>query len=370
MNDAPGPRPHSAPAAGVSRDSAAGPHDPVTVTAAAPNGVPPADAQGMARGLARKVMLAALFGGLVFAGLALYGDVQQLRHAAMSFAPAAVALGFSLAAGNYVLRIWRWQYYLRCLGVAVPLFESSVVFLAGFVMSVTPGKVGEVFKSLLLYELRGVSMLKTAPIVIAERLTDLIALVLLTAVGALAFEHGVAIAGAGAVIVAGMVAVFAYRPLGEFCIGLLERIPKLSKVGHKIHEAYDSLLTMLRPGPLLFGTLIAFGAWSLECGTLYAIVRGFPRVHLNWDAATFAYAASTIVGALAMLPGGLGVTEAGMTGLLQALGGAEMTKAVATAATMLTRLATLWFAVGIGWIALTVYRTSLRTRDPKQAVIR
>ncbi|HKP55498.1 MAG TPA: lysylphosphatidylglycerol synthase transmembrane domain-containing protein [Polyangiales bacterium] len=328
-----------------------------------PAPAPATDASTMARGLSRKVMMAALFGGLVFAALALYGDVQQMRKAAMSFAPAAVAIGFSLATGNYVLRIWRWQYYLRCLGVSVPLFESSVVFLSGFVMSVTPGKVGEVFKSLLLYELRGVSMVRTAPIVIAERLTDLIALVLLMAIGSLAFEHGVAIAGTGALVVATMVAVFAYRPLGEFCIGLLERIPALSKVGHKLHEAYAALLTMLRPGPLLAGTMIAFSAWSLECGSLYAIVSGFPKVHLHWDAATFAYSASTIIGALAMLPGGLGVTEAGMTGLLQALGGPEMTRAVATAATMLVRLATLWFAVGIGWIAFAVYRTSLRRAD-------
>jgi uncharacterized protein (TIRG00374 family) len=344
MDQAPSPRP-SDPAVRADRDLQAA-------------GIQTASAA--ARGLARKVIIAALFGGLVFAAMALYGDVRQLREAAMAFAPGAVVLGFALAAGNYILRVWRWQYYLRCLGVAIPLFESSVIFLAGFVMSVTPGKVGEVFKSLLLYELRGVSMIRTAPIVIAERLTDLIALVLLTAVGSLAFEHGVAIAGAGALMVAMMVAVFAYRPLGEFCIRLLERIPALAKVGHKLREAYDSLLTMLRPGPLMFGTLIAFVAWGLECGSLYAIVAGFPTVHLGWDAATFAYAASTIVGALAMLPGGLGVTEAGMTGLLQALGGPEMTKAVATAATMLTRLATLWFAVAIGWIALMVYRAVLR----------
>lgn len=332
-------------------------------------GEPPREgAAQVARGLARKVVVAALFGGLVFAAMALYGDVRQLQAAAMAFAPAAVALGFALAAGNYVLRIWRWHYYLRCLGIGVPLFESSIVFLAGFVMSVTPGKVGEVFKSLLLYELRGVSMLRTAPIVIAERLTDLIALVLLTALGSLAFEHGVAIAGAGAGIVGLMVAVFAYRPLGEFCIGLLERIPAFSKLGHKLHEAYDSLLTMLRPGPLLVGTLIAFVAWGLECGSLYAIVAGFPNVHLGWEASTFAYSASTIAGALAMLPGGLGVTEAGMTGLLQTLGGENMTKAVATAATMLTRLATLWFAVAIGWVALSIYRTALRpSGEPARA---
>jgi glycosyltransferase 2 family protein len=318
------------------------------------------EAAQLARGLARKIAIAAVFGGLVFAGLALYGDVTKLRAAASSFAPPAVVLGFTLAACNYGLRIWRWQYYLHCIDVSVPLFESSVIFLSGFVMSVTPGKVGEVFKSLLLYEARGVSMLRTAPIVVAERLTDLVALVLLTALGSLAFENGVLIAAAGASVVAAMVAVCAYRPLGEALLRFAERFSALSKLVHKLREAYESLLTMLRPGPLLFGSLLALLAWGLECGSLYVIVHGFPGSTLPWDAAVFAYSASTIAGALAMLPGGLGVTEGSMTGLLQALGGSAVTKEVATAATILVRIATLWFAVGIGLVALSIFRSQQR----------
>jgi uncharacterized protein (TIRG00374 family) len=89
---------------------------------------------------------------------------------------------------------------------------------------------------------------------------------------------------------------------------------------------------------------------------------------LPWDAAIFAYSASTMAGALAMLPGGLGITEAGMTGLLQALGGSTMTKEVATAATILTRLATLWFAVAIGLIALALYRAHQRSTRPTVSV--
>lgn len=314
----------------------------------------------MARGLTRKIIIAALFGGLVFAGLALYGDVTKLREAASGFSKSAVALGFALAAGNYGLRIARWQYYLQCIDVSVPFGESATVFLAGFVMSVTPGKVGEVFKSLLLYEARGVSIARTAPIVIAERLTDLTALVLLTAVGSLAFEHGVYVAAAGAVVVAIMLLVFAYRPLGEALFKYGERIGPIARIAHKLREAYESLQTMLRPGPLFFGTLLALCAWGLECSALLAIVDGFPGLKLSWDAAAFAYSASTIVGALVMLPGGLGVTEAGMTGLLQSLGGPHMTKEVATAATILTRLATLWFAVAIGMAALAMFRARQR----------
>jgi uncharacterized membrane protein YbhN (UPF0104 family) len=273
-----------------------------------------------------------------------------------------VALGFSLAAGNYVLRVVRWHYYLSCIDVSLPVGESAVIFLSGFVMSVTPGKVGEVFKSLLLYESRGVSMVRSAPIVVAERLTDLIALVMLTALGSLTFEHGPAIAATGAVGVAGLVAVCAYRPLGELLLSVGEKLPLISKISHRLREAYESLLSMLRPAPLLLGTLIALMAWGMECGALYAIVHGFPGVKLPWLAAVFAYSASTIAGAVAMMPGGLGVTEGSMTAFLQALGGKTMPPAVASAATILVRVATLWFAVAIGLAAFGIYKLMRRSR--------
>jgi uncharacterized protein (TIRG00374 family) len=303
---------------------------------------------------------AVLLGALVFAALALYGDVQELRRTVREFALPAFALATLLAAGNYALRIVRWQYYLRHIGIRIPLGESAIVYLAGFVMSVTPGKVGEVFRSLLLYEARGTSIARTAPIVIAERLTDLIALVLLTSVGALAFEHGVAVTVTSAVMVAGLALVCAYPPFGRHALRIAERLPLLRRVGPRLREAYESLLELTRPLPLLIGTAVAFVAWGLECGSLYAIIGGFD-VTLPWDATVFAYAASTIGGAVAMTPGGLGATEVTMTALLQTLGGAAMPPATASATTMLVRLATLWFAVLIGLLALAVHRAMRRS---------
>lgn len=325
-----------------------------------PEAVPENSAQ-LARGITRKIIAAGLLAALIFAALALYGDVQDLRRTADDFAPSAFALGLALAAGNYAVRAVRWQYYLKHIGIHVPFGESALVFLAGFVMSVTPGKVGEVFKSLLLYETRGASIARTAPIVVAERLTDLIALVLLTSLGALAFEHGVAVAVSSAIVVAGILLVCAFRPLGRFVLDFTERLPLLRRISPKLREAYEALLEMTKPAPLLLGSLLAFVAWALECGSLYAIVHGFAGVIMSWDAATFAYAASTLAGALAMLPGGLGGTEIAMTALLQTLGNHTVTPAVATATTMLVRIATLWFAVAIGGVALAAHR-ALRPR--------
>ncbi len=325
----------------------------------APVGDAPAgDSREVARGLTRKIVLAMLFAALIFGALAFYSDVQELQRTAKTFAPSAFLLGLALAFGNYLLRVARWQYYLKHLGIHVPLGESALVFLASFVMTVTPGKVGEVFKSLLLWESRSTSIARTAPILVAERLTDLIALVMLTAVGSLAFEHGIAVAATGGALTGALLVVCAYRPLGNLLLGIADRMPLIGRISHKLHEAYDSLLEMTRPAPLLVGTAVAFVAWGLECGSLYAIVHGFAGVEMSWDGATFAYAASTIAGAVAMMPGGLGVTEVGMTTLLQALGGEAMRPAVATAATILVRIATLWFAVAVGLVALGAYRAT------------
>ena len=336
--------------------------------AAPPERGVPADSAQAARGLGRKIVAAALLGALVFAALALYGDVQELRRTVRGFALPAFALALLLAAGNYALRIVRWQFYLRHIGIRIPLGESATVFLAGFVMSVTPGKVGEVFKSLLLYESRGTSIARTAPIVVAERLTDLIALVLLTSLGALTFEHGVAVAVSSAIMVFGVALVCAYPPLGRFALRCAERLPLLRRISPRLREAYESLLEMTRPAPLLIGTVIAVAAWGLECGSLYAIVHGFEGVVMSWDAAVFAYAASTIGGAIAMTPGGLGATEVTMTALLQTLGGATMSPATASATTMLVRVATLWFAVLIGLVALGVHRAMRRSAAATEAL--
>ncbi|MBW2463175.1 MAG: flippase-like domain-containing protein [Deltaproteobacteria bacterium] len=314
-------------------------------------------------GLGRKILVATLIGALVFAGLSMYGDVQALRDNLSAFRWEMLGLAVALATGNYLLRFLRWQYYLTRIGCPTPVGESFLIFLSGFVMSVTPGKVGEVFKSLLLLESQGYSVVKTAPVVVAERLTDLMALVILTAIGALSFPQGIPITIAGTALVSLIVAGCAIRPFSEFGFAMAGRMPVIRGLVPRLREAYESLHSMTRLGPLVYATLLSTLSWGLEVVGLGVILSGFDGVSLGWEATSFAYSASTIAGALAMMPGGLGVTEAGMTGLLQALGDESMTPAVATAATMLVRLATLWWAVVVGVVALAAYRRRAKVSE-------
>jgi uncharacterized protein (TIRG00374 family) len=67
----------------------------------------------------------------------------------------------------------------------------------------------------------------------------------------------------------------------------------------------------------------------------------------------FIYAGASLLGAITLLPGGLGATAGSMTSLAQLLMGVNAT--VAAAATLLVRVCTLWFAIVLGGIALLVF---------------
>ena len=322
--------------------------------AAVPESRPPA--------LARRVVLTLLLFVLVFAALSALSDVRALGHSLATFQLPALFGALGLVLGNYLLRFVRWQFYLRVLKVEVPLRLSWLVFFSGFVMSVTPGKMGEVFKSVLLHEYQGVSLARTASVVVAERLLDLVALVVLVSLGATAFEQGPPIAIAGGVVVTAIVLGCTVSRVGHGVLDVLGRLGPLARIVPKLRETYDALGELIRPLPFLVGGAYALLGWALECIATWVLVNGFAGVRIGWDGATFGYAAGTLAGALAMLPGGLGVAEVGMSGLFRAAA-PSLSVATATAATILVRLSTLWFGVALGGVALAWLRTTTRKKS-------
>jgi uncharacterized membrane protein YbhN (UPF0104 family) len=69
----------------------------------------------------------------------------------------------------------------------------------------------------------------------------------------------------------------------------------------------------------------------------------------------FFYATATLAGAIIPVPGGLGVTEVMIQEQLVQLG--HVAPGAATAAMILVRFATLWWAVLVGFGALALLRT-------------
>lgn len=317
-----------------------------------------------------KLVLPLVLAAAVYLVLLLYGRIDELGVAMRDFQFVYLLPVLALVLVNYWLRFARWHYYLRRSGASVPWRESAAVFFSGFAMSITPARAGELLKCVLLRDEAGVSMSVSVPVVVADRVNDLVAVCLLVAAGMLRYSAArgaslIAMAAVAALVVAlgfspwiaeGATRVFARRFAG--------RSPA---PGAAVREAADVFAVLLRGRALLFGTALGVLAWFAECAALYLVLGGLGSWTLTLYATTFVYALSTLAGALSLLPGGLGVTELGMTALLVLFGVARET---AVAAVVIVRLSTLWFAAGLGVAVYLLHRRRVagaraRARDDR-----
>jgi uncharacterized protein (TIRG00374 family) len=308
--------------------------------------------------LTSRLLIGTLLGVVVYVAISLYADVGALAGRLQRFRWILLVGVLGLTFTNYLLRFAKWHYLLGRAGARVALGHSFLVFLSGLSMGVTPGKIGELLKSYLLKRSHDIPMSRTAPVVIAERITDLVALMLLCLVGVFTYatEAGfnALLALAGAAVLA-LTVVLASRRLMRGAAGLCARLPLLRRIAPKIEEFADSISTLLSAGPLALTTALSVAAWLCECIGFWLVIGGLPGVSSPLHLAIFIYSATTVLGALSFLPGGLGVTEGGMTLLL--IRTAEgVTRSGAAAITILIRLCTLWFGVVVGLVALALFR--------------
>jgi len=271
----------------------------------------------------------------VVLGLGLYADFGTLGDELASFRWELFPLALALTALNYLLRFWRWERYLARLAIETPRGRSFTIFVAGLTMTITPAKLGELLKSGLLKRGFDVPVRRSAPIVFAERVTDATGVVVLAVVGGAGTRNWPLLVTA-VVTVAGAV--------------LLVHSPLLERWG-RLGEAPGAARALLGTRLLVEMTLLSAVSWLFECLAAYVCVKG---LHLDLSLADtiVVFTLGSLAGALSFLPGGLGVAEASMTALIRALG--DTTKGQAAAATVLIRLATLWFAVALGLIGLAV----------------
>ncbi len=276
---------------------------------------------------------------------------RSLASALTGFAWWSFGAALALSSLNYGFRFLKWEFYLKRLGIDdIPKLDSFLVFLSGFVLTVTPGKVGEVFKSAVLQQTYGIELARTAPIVLAERLTDVIAIVILVVVGSLGFSGGLPWAIAGAVAVFFMLVLLSWStPIFTLLRGLEQRGGRAGRLAPKLRTAHASLQLIAHPKALLLPTLLSLVGWGGEGFALHLLLRGFSEV-APLSLSLFFYSTATLAGALVPVPGGLGITEGIMQSQLVQLGG--ISQGAATGSMLMIRFATLWWAVLVGFLAL------------------
>lgn len=324
--------------------------------------------------LRRRLLLGILLGVAVVSIVIVLSDASALASAFREFNWWLTPPVIGLILLNYTLRFVKWQYYLRLVGVTgLSRRDSALIFVSGFTMVMTPGKLGELLKAYLIRTRSGAPLSSTIPCVLIERLTDGLATLLLIGIGVIVFPFGWPLFVGGLVAAAIVLWVLQRESLITRIFTRLERTRFEGRI-RALEELYTSTRFLLQPRPLLVAIALGAVSWFGECVAFFLILTGLgidPSWHLLL-AATFVFGASAWFGALSLLPGGLGAAEASAAALLLlTIDDPLLTGALAGAATLLMRFATLWFGVLIGVIALgfvSRWPTSAEIpRDPRAA---
>lgn len=254
---------------------------------------------------------------------------------------------------NYLVRFVKWEYLLRKIDVRIPFLVSFLCFFSGFSMTLTPAKSGELIKPWLLSRL-GHDSSRIAPVVLIERLTDLLGMIFLLLVSAVFLGIGVI---PGVILCIILLVFISFIQNGRFITWIRDWMLKSERISRYM-PVFDKLIYSTRilsgPVPLLASVLLSCISWFFECLCLSLALEGL-GYPVSIFVSAFVFASSTLAGLLVMIPGGLGATEGLMTILITA---EKVPLDVAVSATLLTRVATLWFAVGLGMVALFMFNLS------------
>ncbi|WP_282349057.1 lysylphosphatidylglycerol synthase transmembrane domain-containing protein [Pseudomonas sp. PS01301] len=296
----------------------------------------------------KALILSVVGSALGYLGFSLWAGGAEILKAVSNVGLGGLLLALSMSCLNYALRFSRWQLYLKVLGEKVGAKDSFEIYIAGFALTTTPGKAGEALRGVFLKPL-GVGYDKSFAVFISERLSDLCGVVALALLGISMYPQARSIVFVVAGIVTIGLAVLTSRTV----------INWIGVAADKSRGRIKSLLTSLyrmsvaaydchRPLVLASALIISIFAWGAEALAFYWILE-FMGADIPLQIAIFIYALAMLAGAVSFMPGGLGGAEAVMVGLLTWKG---MPVPDAVAATVLIRLATLWFAVAIGAIML------------------
>jgi glycosyltransferase 2 family protein len=287
---------------------------------------------------------------IVFTALVFLGDYGKVIISFGMIRADVILAILSLALANYFFRYLKWEYFLRLSKIKLPVKISVLVFLSGLSMAITPAKIGELLKSYYLKKLRGIKMRRTVMIIVSERLTDVLALGILSLLGLVSFlDQAYLLVGLMALVFVAIFALTNERIFMRLC-KISSRIPFVRKYSKDLMSVYKSSKVLLSFKSLSVATVISIVSWFFECLALYILLTSL-GVPITLLAATFIFSFSSIFGSVLVLPGGMGAAEGSFMVLLILLG---VSVTMASLSTIVIRIFTLFFGVLLGAVALLI----------------
>ena len=288
---------------------------------------------------------------IIYATFLIVSDLNKLSENIVDFKIEFLPLILSLVSVGWVALYFRWVLLLKNLKYSLPHKENFPIFLSGFALSVTPGKVGELLKSQLLKEKFDLPIKISAPVILIERFYNAIGIIIISIFGILVFDFSGIIILITTCLLILIFFILRSERLFHIFIQKISKISFLSKFSNSFMNSYDVIKESTRPKIFIISSILSAIYWIFESIAVYFILKSFGIDLLSIFDVIPTYATSIILGVASFIPAGLGVSESTLIGLLSLQG---LTISTAVSLTIFIRLLTLWYSVFIGFIALKI----------------
>lgn len=293
------------------------------------------------------VVLVAVIG--IYAVFLFMSDYNIISEKISNFKINYLPLILLLVSASWIPLIIKWHFLLKNSEINIPLSKSIAIFFSGSAFEITPGQIGILIKSQLLKTSSNISRTKTVPIVIVEKIYDLIGAILASVIGIIILGMEFYL-----IIIAISVLVFIFffmyhRRSSELFFNRMTKLKLFSKYVENISEFYDIIKKSTSVKASVICILLALTYWFMISAAAYYTLIAFDINILDYLKILAIYTTSTLLGAISFIPGGIGITEGSIAGLLT-LNGLDISTALILS--VMIRVLTLWYTVCVGFIAL------------------
>ena len=285
----------------------------------------------------------------IYAVFLFISDYNIISEKISNFKVNYLPLILFLVTASWVPVFIKWHFLLKNCEIDISLTKNITVFLSGLAFEITPGKLGALMKSQILKTSFNIPRTKTAPIVLVEKVYDLIGAILASIIGIIILGMDTYLIII-AILVLSMIFFFVYyRPASELFFKRITKTKFFSKYVENMSEFYEIIQKSTNVKVATICILLAITYWFLISVAVYYTLIAFDINILDYFKVLAIYATSTLLGAISFVPGGIGVTEGTLTGLLTLEG---IGVSVALILSVMIRIFTLWYSAFIGFIAL------------------
>ena len=293
------------------------------------------------------VVLVAVIG--IYAVFLFMSDYNIISEKISNFKINYLPLILLLVSASWVPLIIKWHFLLKNSEINIPLSKTIAIFFSGSAFEITPGQIGILIKSQLLKTSSNISRTKTVPIVIVEKIYDLIGAILASVIGIIILGMEFYL-----IIIAISVLVFIFffmyhRRSSELFFNRMTKLKLFSKYVENISEFYDIIKKSTSVKASVICILLALTYWFMISAAVYYTLIGFDVNALDYLKVLSIYATSILVGAVSFVPGGIGITEGTLAGLFTIEGIGVSTALILS---VMIRIFVLWYSVSIGFISL------------------